>query len=44
MDTSYAQAVNELDDAVASAIARVEDRLTKREIAAELRRIASELE
>lgn len=40
MDTEYVDAVNQLEDEVNSAVARVEETLTNAEIASELRRIA----
>jgi hypothetical protein len=44
MDTSYADAIARLNDEVSSACSRVSDDLSDKEIAAELRRIADELE
>jgi hypothetical protein len=44
MDTSYADAINELDDMVSQAVVRIRDRLSKEEIVDELRRLAAELE
>lgn len=45
MNTDYADAVNALNDEIGSATVRAEQRgLTNKEIAAELRRIASEIE
>ena len=41
---SYADAVNRLEDDVSAACCRAEETLTNKEIAAELRRIAKEIE
>ncbi len=44
MDMDFAAAVNQLEDDVNRAAARVEDVLTNKEVATELRRIADEIE
>ena len=44
MNTEYADAINRLEDDVNRACARVDDDLSNKEIAAELRRIADEIE
>ena len=44
MDTRYADAVNMLRDLVEQAVIHCEEALSKKDMAAELRRIAEELE
>jgi len=44
MNADHAEALNELNDAVSAAAERAMPRLTLKEVAAELRRIANEME
>jgi hypothetical protein len=44
MDTTYADAMNEFNDMVGRACALVEDTLTRKDIADELRKIADQVE